>query len=221
MRALRTLIMRTGFSARQSRNDGPNTQNLLYLLCPERGGPSREFGYLARSSARTRITRATTNRQSMAMLMATRVQDDFSSNRPHLLCVGTARRSFSAACGPTIRPSGSILRHRFPRTQRKRDQFIDMILIGSVRAVTRVGRVRFQVSGSRPAASDANATRMWTLFCDLTSCRPKSEHTIRVLDVGDWPCPRTWLVEARLECPQLPSKQTEWHGLAVFGRFQH
>jgi len=64
------------------------------VASPGRVWPSREFGYLI-SSARTRITSATTNRQSMAIVMATRIQDDFSSNRPHLLCVGTARRSFS------------------------------------------------------------------------------------------------------------------------------
>ena len=116
--------------------------NLLYLLCPERGGPSREFGYLARSSARTRMTSAVMNRQSMAIITATRIQDDFSSNRPHLLCVGTARRSFSAACGPTAQSSGPTFRHRFPHTQKKRDQFISGILVGSVRAVTRVGRGR-------------------------------------------------------------------------------
>ena len=83
------------------------------------------------------MTSAVMNCQSMAIITATRIQDDFSSNRPHLLCVGTARRSFTAACGPTIRSSGSIFRHRFPRTQKKRDQFIDRILIGIVRAVTR------------------------------------------------------------------------------------
>jgi hypothetical protein len=111
---------------------------LLYLLYPGRGGPSRVFGYL-NSSARTRITSAVTNRQSMAMVIATRIQDDFSSNRPHLLCVGTARRSFQAARGPTVRSSGPILRQRFPHTQKKRDHSTVVILTGSVRTVTRVG----------------------------------------------------------------------------------
>jgi hypothetical protein len=59
---------------------------------PEGYGSFREFGYLS-SSARTRIASAVTNRQSMAIVIATRIQDDFSSNRPHLPCVGTARRS--------------------------------------------------------------------------------------------------------------------------------
>jgi hypothetical protein len=42
-------------------------------------GPSRESGYLNNSSAKVRITRAVTNRQSMAIVMASRNQDDFSS----------------------------------------------------------------------------------------------------------------------------------------------
>jgi hypothetical protein len=58
------------------------------------------------------MTSAVTNRQSMAMVMTTRIQDDFSSNRPHLLCVGTARRSFKAACGPTAHCSEPIFRRR-------------------------------------------------------------------------------------------------------------
>jgi len=37
------------------------------------------------------MTSAITNRQSMAIVMATRIQDDFSSNHPHLPCVGTAQ----------------------------------------------------------------------------------------------------------------------------------
>jgi len=40
--------------------------------------PPGRFGYL-RSSARTRITSAVTNRQSMAIVINTRIQDDFSS----------------------------------------------------------------------------------------------------------------------------------------------
>src|SRR5580658_2375789 len=41
-------------------------------------GSFREFGYLS-SSARTRITSAVTNRQSMAVVITTRIQDNFSS----------------------------------------------------------------------------------------------------------------------------------------------
>ncbi len=125
-------------------------RNLLYLPCPGRVGPSRVFGYL-RSSAKTRITRAITNRQSMAMEMATRVQDDFSSNvltsYDHPMdedpSAGTpvwhGPQVVLAACGPTARSSGPIFRHRFPHTQKKRDQFIGWNLIGSVRTVTCVG----------------------------------------------------------------------------------
>jgi hypothetical protein len=41
----------------------------------------------------------------MAIEMASRIQDDFSSNRPHLLCVGTARRSLHGlqTDGPNFR----------------------------------------------------------------------------------------------------------------------
>jgi len=78
---------------------------------------SREFGYLI-SSARTRITSAITNRQSTAIVIATLIQDDFSSNRPHLLCVGTARRSLSTACGPTAQSSEPIF-HRRSHTRKR------------------------------------------------------------------------------------------------------
>jgi hypothetical protein len=50
------------------------------VLIPGRSGSSREFGHF-RSSTRTRSTSATTNRQSMAIVIKTRIQDDFSSNR--------------------------------------------------------------------------------------------------------------------------------------------
>jgi hypothetical protein len=50
------------------------------VLNPGRGGTSREFGY-RNSSAKARITRAVTNRQSTAIVMTIRIQDDFSSTR--------------------------------------------------------------------------------------------------------------------------------------------
>jgi hypothetical protein len=78
---------------------------------------SREFGYLI-STARTRITSAVTNRQSTATVIATRIQDDFLSNRPHLLCAGTARRSVSTACGPTAHSSEPIF-HRRSHTRKR------------------------------------------------------------------------------------------------------
>ena len=88
-------------------------QFLLYSMCPGRGGylSSRVFGYLI-SSARTRITSAVTNRQSTAIVIATRIQDDLLSNRPHLSCVGTARGSLSTACGPTAHSSEPIFHRR-------------------------------------------------------------------------------------------------------------
>jgi hypothetical protein len=51
------------------------------------------------------MTSAVTNRQSMAIVIATLIQDDFSSNRPHLLCVSTARRSFRG-----LRTDGPLFR---------------------------------------------------------------------------------------------------------------
>jgi hypothetical protein len=47
-----------------------------------RGGPFREFGYFS-SSAKARITSAITNRQSMAIVTATRIQDDLFRHRSH------------------------------------------------------------------------------------------------------------------------------------------
>ena len=91
------------------------------FVSPGRVGTSRVFGFLT-SSARTRITSAITNRQSMAIVIATRIQDDFSSNRPHLLRVGTARRSLVTACGPTAHSSEPIFPPPLPHTQKKRNQ---------------------------------------------------------------------------------------------------
>ncbi|MGA8159923.1 MAG: hypothetical protein WBD32_04850 [Acidobacteriaceae bacterium] len=49
----------------------------------------------------TKTASASTSRQSSAMVMAIRVQDDFSStNSPPF--IGTARRSLLAACEPQI-----------------------------------------------------------------------------------------------------------------------
>lgn len=86
-----------------------------------RCGPSREFGYFLRNSAKARIASAILNRQSMAIIMTTRIQDGFWAISLHLPCVGTARRSFRAACGPTVRSSGPISCRRFPHTQGRRD----------------------------------------------------------------------------------------------------
>lgn len=72
------------------------------MICPGRVWPSREFGYLLRSSARTRIAIAVMNRQSMAMVTITRIQDDFSSN---------ALTSFALA-----RPAGRSERPADPRS---------------------------------------------------------------------------------------------------------
>ena len=107
----------------------------ILCLVPEGCGPSWEFGYLI-SSARTRMTRAATNRQSMAMVIATRIQDDLSSNRPHLLCVGTARRSFSAACGPTARSSGPISAAAAPTLAKKALAVYRLVVLDVVRSVT-------------------------------------------------------------------------------------
>ena len=59
----------------------------------------------------------------MAIVIATRIQDDFSSNRPHLLCVGTARRAVAGG----LRTDGSIFRADpppwpLPHTQKKGNQ---------------------------------------------------------------------------------------------------
>jgi hypothetical protein len=73
--------------------------------------PYRDFGYFI-ISVRTRSATANTNRQSMATVMANRIQNDLSSNRPHLLCVNTARRSSSGlrTDSPIFRAD---LRYRF------------------------------------------------------------------------------------------------------------
>jgi hypothetical protein len=57
------------------------------------------------------MTRAVTNRQSMAIVIATRIQDGFSSNRPHLLCVN-GPQVVATACGPTAHLPGRSLRYR-------------------------------------------------------------------------------------------------------------
>ena len=105
------------------------------VLVPGRVWPFREFGYLT-SSARTRITSAITNRQSMAIVIKTRIQDDFSSNRPHLLCVGTARRSLTTARGPTARSSGPIFPPPLPHTQMKRFDLIACISTQPLTGIT-------------------------------------------------------------------------------------
>jgi len=64
-----------------------------------------------------------TNRQSMAIVIASRIQDDFSAIRPSLLCVNTVRRPFK-------RPADrwSTLPDQSPQpqthTQVRRNQFI-------------------------------------------------------------------------------------------------
>jgi hypothetical protein len=60
----------------------------------------------------------------MAIVINTRIQDDFSSNRPHLLCVGTARRSLSTACGPTAQSSEPIFRRRFHTRKRSANSLL-------------------------------------------------------------------------------------------------
>ncbi len=60
----------------------------ILCLIPEGVGPPGRFGYLV-SSARTRITSAIMKRQSMAIVIVTRIQDDFSSN--HLTSFVLAR----------------------------------------------------------------------------------------------------------------------------------
>jgi hypothetical protein len=91
------------------------------LKCPGRVGPFREFGYLI-SSARTRITSASTNRQSTAIVIATRVQDDFSSNvlTSFTLARPAGRSSDLRTDGPLFRTD---LLPPLTHSQKKRDQF--------------------------------------------------------------------------------------------------
>ena len=63
--------------------------------------------YFISSTKTTRITIAITKRQSMANVMAIRVQDDFLSMGPASF-IRTARRSLIAARGPSARASGPI-----------------------------------------------------------------------------------------------------------------
>ncbi len=66
---------------------------------------SRELGYLNNSSAKVRITKAVTNRQSMAIVIASRNQDD-------LLSIGLTSFALNGpqvvACG--LRTDGPIFR---------------------------------------------------------------------------------------------------------------
>jgi hypothetical protein len=95
---------------------------------PEGVGSSREFCYLVRSSVRTRITSAVTNRQSMAIVIRTRIQDDFSPNAltSFALARPAGRSSGLRTDGPIFRTD---LHHRFPNTQRRRDQSISGIAL--------------------------------------------------------------------------------------------
>jgi len=95
--------------------------SLFAILAVSRKGVAlREFGYLS-SSARTRITSAVTNRQSMAMVIATRIQDDFSSNRPHLLRVSTARSRLRRPADRRPNLPGRFFRRRSHTRKRSAD----------------------------------------------------------------------------------------------------
>ena len=123
------------------------------FVSPGRVGTSRVFGFLT-SSARTRITSAITNRQSMAIVIATRIQDDFSSNRPHLLCVGTARRSLDTACGPTAHSSEPIFPPPLPHTQMKRIQSNGIMSPRSATSITtQSDNLAVSVQGLSPSSS--------------------------------------------------------------------
>jgi hypothetical protein len=64
---------------------------------------------------------AVTSRQSMAIVMANRIQDELSLIRPHLLCVNTARRSLQRPADrrPNFPGRSSATA---PHAQRKRTQ---------------------------------------------------------------------------------------------------
>jgi hypothetical protein len=72
----------------------------------------------------------------MAIVINKRIQDDRLSIRPHLLCVGTARRSLTTACGPTAQSSEPIFPPPFPHTQKKRKQSTGIAAASSAFSVT-------------------------------------------------------------------------------------
>ena len=69
------------FSLHQKHRVPLATRNRAILISTQQGWISLPgVGYYFSSSARTKKTTASTNRQSMAIVMANRIQDDFSSN---------------------------------------------------------------------------------------------------------------------------------------------
>jgi hypothetical protein len=164
--------------------------DLLYLSSPGRVWLLPGIGYFS-SSAKARITIAVTNRQSMAIVIRTRIQDDFSSNR--LTSFALAR---PAGRSDGLRTDGSLLRADLPpplpNTQKKLDQstaapppgrrlpsqFIEVAANAAFRAVRHAAShsLRIPIRRERDAHRPASAAEAG--HCSLT-CRQASAKVAR------------------------------------------